>query len=130
MTTSTDALVVLGIVVDEQRRVLLVRRPDGDRWFFPGGKIELGEEEAAALTREVMEETGVRCEVLRPVGRRRHPETGREISYWFCKALSDSINVRDTDEIAEARWAVIGEALQRLGSSIFEPAMDLLMSLA
>ena len=130
MATSTDALVVLGIVADDHHRVLLVRRSGGDRWFFPAGQIELGEQEAEALVREVAEETGVQCEVLRPVGRRTHPETSREISYWFCKALTASIKVRDTDEIAEAKWVTIEEAFGLLGSSIFEPARNLLLSLA
>lgn len=130
MAPSTDTLVVLGIVVDEHRRVLLVRRPDGERWFFPGGQIELGEAEAEALVREIAEETGVRSEVLRHVGRRTHPETGRQISYWFCKPLSGSIAIQDTGEIAEARWVTIEEAFRLLGGSIFEPARNLLRSLA
>lgn len=130
MTTSTDALVVLGIVADEHNRVLLVRRPGGDRWFFPGGKIEAGEQEADALVREVAEETGVQCEVLRPVGRRIHPETSREISYWLCRFLDGTIRVQDTDEIAEAKWVTIEQAFEFLGTSIFEPARILLRSLA
>jgi 8-oxo-dGTP diphosphatase len=55
--------IVLAAVVDEKRRVLIQPRV-GDpalagSWELPGGKIEPGEDHAAALVREVEEETGI-----------------------------------------------------------------------
>jgi ADP-ribose pyrophosphatase YjhB (NUDIX family) len=55
-------------VVVRGDEVLLVRRanpPDLGLWGFPGGKIDFGETVAAAATRELWEETGVRGEALR-----------------------------------------------------------------
>ncbi|MBA3585085.1 MAG: NUDIX domain-containing protein [Gemmatimonadetes bacterium] len=55
--------IVLAAVVDEKRRVLIQPRV-GDpafagSWELPGGKIDPGEDHAAALVREVEEETGI-----------------------------------------------------------------------
>jgi len=47
-----------GIIVDEQRRVLLCHRRDVDLWNLPGGGVEKGETPRQAVVREVKEETG------------------------------------------------------------------------
>lgn len=67
MSTESSAsrprkLVVAGLIVDEQGRVLVTRRRDdqpmGGFWEFPGGKLEPGEPPIAALERELREELG------------------------------------------------------------------------
>jgi len=40
-------------------QVLLVRRMDDGNWELPGGRVEVGETAADAVTREVAEESGV-----------------------------------------------------------------------
>jgi 8-oxo-dGTP pyrophosphatase MutT (NUDIX family) len=54
-------LVVVGFAVvrDHLDRVLLVRRSDDGNWELPGGQVEVGETVAAAVIREVAEESGV-----------------------------------------------------------------------
>lgn len=48
-------------------QVLLCREPDGDFWYLPGGRVELGEESREALRRELREELDLEAEVGRMV---------------------------------------------------------------
>jgi len=58
--------VVCALIENETGRLLVALRPAhkhlGGLWEFPGGKVEAGEEAAAALVREIREELG--CEVV------------------------------------------------------------------
>ena len=55
-------------VIDEQGRILLIRRADNGLWAMPGGALEVGETPAGGVLREALEETGVRCRVKSLVG--------------------------------------------------------------
>lgn len=59
------------VVRDGRGRILLVlrgREPNRGRWSLPGGKAEVGEDLSATATRELCEETGLRCDVGRELG--------------------------------------------------------------
>src|SRR3954470_12515482 len=56
------------LVFDVRRRLLLVLRtkpPGQGTWSLPGGRVEPGEDAAAAVVREVAEETGLLVEAQR-----------------------------------------------------------------
>ena len=55
-------------VIDEQGRILLVRRADNGMWAMPGGALEVGETPAEGVAREAREETGVECRAVSLVG--------------------------------------------------------------
>lgn len=59
---------VSAIVPDSDGRILLIRRTDNNYWSIPGGGLEPGESVSQAVAREVMEETGIACEVTGLVG--------------------------------------------------------------
>jgi ADP-ribose pyrophosphatase YjhB (NUDIX family) len=50
---------VIAVVLDEDRRVLLVRRSDTHDWALTTGCLEPGEQPVAGAVREVREETGL-----------------------------------------------------------------------
>lgn len=70
--------VVVAAVIERDGQFLAARRTEppalAGRWEFPGGKVEPGESDAAALVRECREELGVEVEVGPAVG--PHYEVG------------------------------------------------------
>jgi len=71
-SASAPPRVVVAAVIERDGRFLAARRTEppalAGRWEFPGGKVEPGESDAAALVRECQEELGVEIEVGAPVG--------------------------------------------------------------
>ena len=105
-------LVGVGAVIVDCGRVLLVRRgtePLRGRWSLPGGLIEVGETLAAALAREVKEETGLEVEPVELVELldRIHREGERTryhfvIADYLCRVCGGSL--RAASDADEVRW--------------------------
>jgi len=66
MSTLPVLQVVAGLI-EHNRKILICQRKPGGRhplkWEFPGGKVEPGEDPAAALERELHEELGIDAEI-------------------------------------------------------------------
>ena len=92
-----------GLTFDEEGRLLLVQRanePGRGLWSVPGGRVEPGEDDAAALVREMAEETGL---VVLPgdlVGRVRRGDY--VISDYRCHVVGGTL--RAGDDALDARW--------------------------
>ena len=57
-----------GILFNEKGHVLLQRRADVGFWELPGGNVDPGEKVEQGAVREVLEETGLRVDIIRLVG--------------------------------------------------------------
>ncbi|MBX9423890.1 NUDIX hydrolase [Streptomyces lateritius] len=70
--------------------IALVHRPKYDDWSHPKGKRKRGETAEACALREVLEETGQRCELGARLPTVRYTVDGRpkEVVYWTARALS------------------------------------------
>jgi ADP-ribose pyrophosphatase YjhB (NUDIX family) len=55
---ATPKMDVRGAIFDERERVLLMREKTDGRWSLPGGWADPGDTPSAAVTREILEETG------------------------------------------------------------------------
>ena len=91
--------------------ILLVHRPAYDDWSFPKGKLESGESEEEAATREVEEETGLRCTLERELATARYVDArGRpkSVRYWLMTEIGGRLEA--ANEIDEARFVPISEA--------------------
>lgn len=62
----TDPKVGVGVLVEDEGRLLLVRRgmdPERGKWSLPAGYVDQGEDPKATAAREAWEETGLVVEV-------------------------------------------------------------------
>lgn len=75
--------VAVAVIADDTGRILLAKRPDeahqGGLWEFPGGKVDPGEDLAAALVRECREELGITVQAHRPLIRITHSYPDRTV---------------------------------------------------
>ncbi len=65
MTTQT-VHVAVAVIYNQQKQVLIAKRAShqhqGNKWEFPGGKVESNESSQQALVREIQEEIGILVE--------------------------------------------------------------------
>ncbi|KUH40403.1 MULTISPECIES: NUDIX hydrolase [Streptomyces] len=115
---------VTAVVLDDEDRVLLMRRVDDGKWALIGGIAEPGEQPAVTAVREVYEETGVECVAERVVMVAAQPEpvtypNGDQCQYmdivFRCRATGGEARVHD-DEALEVGWFRV-DALPRLHES-------------
>ncbi|NUR04845.1 MAG: NUDIX domain-containing protein [Streptomyces sp.] len=105
---------VSAVVFDDEGRVLLGQRADNHRWALISGIPDPGEQPAAALVREVEEETGVRVAVERLITVR----SGRQVTYpngdvcqfmdlcFRCRVIDGEARVNDDESLAVGWFAL------------------------
>jgi ADP-ribose pyrophosphatase YjhB (NUDIX family) len=100
-----------GVVIDRDR-ALLIRRgkePLKGEWSIPGGMLELGEELAAGVRRELKEETGLDVEPLECIlVFDRIMRKGERVKYhyvivdYLCRKKRGRL--RPDSDVIDARW--------------------------
>jgi 8-oxo-dGTP diphosphatase len=107
-----------GLVVRRQSgelEIAVVHRPVHQDWSYPKGKLEEGETFEDAAQREVLEETGLVCRLLRFVGHTDYTDRkGRPkvVAYWVMSAVAGTF--APNEEVDELRWVDVEVAGQLL----------------
>ncbi len=100
---------VAGVIVDDQRRALLIRRRDNLHWEPPGGILERDEPIHAGVCREVREETGLSVAPLNLSGVYKNMKRGIISLVFRCHVLGGELATND--EVCEFRWATREEVV-------------------
>jgi 8-oxo-dGTP diphosphatase len=106
-----EVLAAGGLVLRDGSEVAVVHRPRYDDWSLPKGKLDKGEDFEQAALREVEEETGLRCELGRPLGEASYRDKkGRAKLVRYFEMGSCEGEFTPNDEVDELRWVRLDEA--------------------
>jgi ADP-ribose pyrophosphatase YjhB (NUDIX family) len=115
---------VAAVVVDDQDRALLIRRRDNGHWEPPGGILELDEDIADGLRREVAEETGLQVEPFALTGVYKNMSRGIVALVFRCRQAGGALAT--ASETAEVRWANRDEVAELADQAYLVRVLDAL----
>lgn len=96
-----------------------MRDPNKSYWGFPKGHLNEGESSKDAALREVKEEVGLDAEIIDKVGVSKYffewegEKIFKVVTIFLMKAKTGQITIQ-AEEILEARWVNVDEALELL----------------
>lgn len=116
MPDQKQITIVVALIVNEAGEILLARRNQPDfpdvhnKWEFPGGGLEFGEEPEEALLREIKEETGLDVKIVRILPKAytntwKKTESADQIIIlsYECKQVGGTLRSED-EEIGELKY--------------------------
>jgi len=96
--------VAVGVVVNANQDVLISLRAahqhQGNRWEFPGGKVEAGESVLQSLNRELAEELGIRVQQAEPLCTIEHAYSDKTVllDVWWVTAITGQVQALEGQE--------------------------------
>ena len=108
--------------------VAIVHRPRYDDWSLPKGKLAPGEPEVEGAVREVLEETGYRVRIGRPLGETTYRKAvagidrPKVVHWWAMRAETGAF--APNDEIDDLRWLSLDEARALLTRETDQDVLD------
>jgi 8-oxo-dGTP diphosphatase len=114
-------IVVATALIVRDHKLLLTKRRDhrpefNNRWEFPGGVVDNGENTADTVVREAKEETGLNVKIIAPIPQ-IYSKLEAKYSYqvflinYLCRASSGPVVLAD-NEICEYGWFTLTEAVK------------------
>jgi 8-oxo-dGTP diphosphatase len=107
--------VVCRVGPSDETEIAVIHRPAYDDWTLPKGKVEPDETAEDCALREVREETGFKCELVRPLGCTAYVDRrGRDkvACYWVMEVRSGRF--RPGIEVDKLVWLPVAQAVKRL----------------
>lgn len=102
-----------GIILKDNKIFIALRIPGGDmgeRWEFPGGKVEDGESFQETLVREYKEEFGADVNVGRHIADASFTHNGKQVELSaFEVSFTEDVQKFILSEHTETRWATLDE---------------------
>lgn len=109
-------MIVVDVAIIHQEKILLVDYR-GACWIFPGGTLEIGEEEIDCLQREVLEEIGIKLPLQNLffmgefIGTTHDGE--KPLTVQLYGLFADLSGIASTEgKILAVRWASVSEAYE------------------
>ena len=132
-----------GVVVratDRGHEVVLIRTHNlkgDDVWTLPKGAAEEGERAEETAVREVLEETGIRAEIIGPldditywfVSARDRARFRKTVHYFLMQAVGGDTTLHD-DEVEEVRFVAVSEAPRQVTYPSDRKVLERLVELA
>ncbi len=110
-----------GGVVYKKLKWLICKHSGYHKWVLPKGIVEEGEDPKATAVREVLEETGVKAEIIEKISpdvRYKYTKQGalidKRVEFYLMKYVSGDIKSHSW-EMEEVKWAAANKALKLLG---------------
>lgn len=132
MASTNPTIRVVAAVIEEGGRYLITqRRPSAVLpllWEFPGGRVEVGEQDEVALRREVEHRLGVNIEVRQLMSFVSHPYEKYTVDLYLyeCRLASGEPNERNVHAF---RWVTSSEFDQYAFTRADELSMNQLLGL-
>ena len=102
-------VVVLGIILDQEKKKILIGKRENDpnikelTWCFPGGRLNLGEDLDEALKRNIKEKTGYDIKNLGAFFSRTYPEDPELLTVSFLTKVFEG-EEKPGDDLVELKW--------------------------
>lgn len=114
-----------GVVINAEGKWLVVKKKYSGLkgiWSLPAGFVQMGETADEAVIREVLEETGINCEVSGLIGFRTgviREEISDNMAIFYCTPIAGAQTIKIQEvELSDARWLTVEEIVQGGESSV------------
>lgn len=116
------------ILKNEEAKIALMFMAKHQVYIFPGGGVEDGESLEEALRREILEETGCSCRIIKELGyiyeNRGGLDYTQESFYYVTEKIGEQVHVKLTkdeeENMTSYNWYSIEEAYEHLLNSAHE----------
>ena len=110
-----EPLLVVAGLVEKDGKYLIAKRKNGEelvigKWEFPGGKVKEGEEEMAAIEREIKEEFDLNIKADKNVCNiiYEYPTRVINLRLWHANVEDNEFSMDESDHLAY-KWATLEE---------------------